>query len=239
MSIWYCKIGTLHEIDLPNGADWPMRKAIRQAFAGLTGQDDEFCFSGWSAELTECELAVVENREPVRELVANESPEMLRAALTAERGRANRAEADAVEAWRQVHLFKAEAGGPDGFATWKDAAIDERLRRVKAETERADRAEAELAVLRNNQLGPVSEGPLKALGAWIADHTDDDTWPAAERYLNAALAERDALRERMARLVGAIEKVQDIAGRDIRSLHGYAASLVQIIGVTRTALEGK
>ena len=138
MSIWYCKIGTLHEIDLPNGADWPMRKAIRQAFAGLTGQDDEFCFSGWSAELTECELAVVENREPVRELVANESPEMLRAALTAERGRANRAEADAVEAWRQVHLFKAEAGGPDGFATWKDAAIDERLRRVKAETERAD-----------------------------------------------------------------------------------------------------
>jgi len=60
----------------------------------------------------------------------------LRAALATERERADRAEADAVEAWRQVHLFKAEAGGPDGFATWKDAAIDERLRRVKAEAER-------------------------------------------------------------------------------------------------------
>lgn len=53
---------------------------------------------------------------------------------------------------------------------------------------------AELAVLRNNQLGPVPEGPLKALGAWIADHTDEDEWAAAERYLNAALAEMEALR---------------------------------------------
>ncbi len=53
---------------------------------------------------------------------------------------------------------------------------------------------AELAVLRNNQLGPVPEGPLKALGAWVADHTDDDTWPTAERLLNAALAEMEALR---------------------------------------------
>lgn len=59
----------------------------------------------------------------------------LRSQLAIERERANRAEADAVEAWRQVHLFKTEAGGPDGFATWKDAAINERLRRVKAEAE--------------------------------------------------------------------------------------------------------
>lgn len=47
------------------------------------------------------------------------------------------ARADAVEAWRQVHLLKAETNGPDGFATWKDAATDERVRRVKAEAEAA------------------------------------------------------------------------------------------------------
>lgn len=160
--------------------------------------------------------------------------------LTAERERADRAEADAVEAWRQVHLFKAEAGGPDGFATWKDAAIDERLRRVKAETERADRAEAELAVLRNNQLGPVSEGPLKALGAWIADHTDDDTWPAAERYLNAALAERDALRERMARLVGAIACAKDLTTiMRMPNVEYVADAHNAAVAKLRTALEGK
>lgn len=45
--------------------------------------------------------------------------------------------ADAAEAWRQVHLLKAETSGPDGFATWKDAATDERVRRVKAEAEAA------------------------------------------------------------------------------------------------------
>lgn len=50
---------------------------------------------------------------------------------------AENAKADAIEAWRQVHLLKAETSGPDGFATWKDAATDERLRRVKAEAEAA------------------------------------------------------------------------------------------------------
>ena len=29
--------------------------------------------------------------------------------------------------------------------------------------------------------------PLKALGKWLADMLDEDDWPAAERYLNAAV----------------------------------------------------
>jgi len=70
---------------------------------------------------------------------------------------------------------------------------------LTAERERADIAEAERDVLRSNQLGPVPEGPLKALGAWVADHTDEDEWAAAERYLNAALAELTAERERAER----------------------------------------
>lgn len=111
------------------------------------------------------------------------------------RARADRAEADAAEAWRQVHLLKAEGGGPDGFATWKDAATDERLRRVKAE------------------------------------------------------AERDALRERVARLVGAIEPVAKvhinrtggnvgIAWRAI-GIDGYLPALAdgEVLYVLHTALE--
>lgn len=60
----------------------------------------------------------------------------LRAELTAERERADRVEADAIEAWRQVHSLKAETSGPDGFATWKDAATNERLNRVNADADR-------------------------------------------------------------------------------------------------------
>jgi len=36
--------------------------------------------------------------------------------------------------WAEIHLLRAElAGGPLGYATWKDAAEAERVMRVKAE----------------------------------------------------------------------------------------------------------
>jgi hypothetical protein len=48
-----------------------------------------------------------------------------------------------VESTAEIERVRAELQGPDGFETWKDAAIDERVRRRKAETEierlRADR----------------------------------------------------------------------------------------------------
>jgi hypothetical protein len=43
------------------------------------------------------------------------------------------AEDDPVALWARIHHLEAEVKGPDGFATWKDAAIAERIRRVKAE----------------------------------------------------------------------------------------------------------
>lgn len=57
--IWQCKIGILGEAELPDGCDAPMRAAVRRAFFEITGKDAEFVFSGWSAKLTEGELAVV------------------------------------------------------------------------------------------------------------------------------------------------------------------------------------
>lgn len=60
MKIWTCKIGATTEAELPYGADWPMREAVARAFREITGREAEFCFSGWAGELTEAELAVVE-----------------------------------------------------------------------------------------------------------------------------------------------------------------------------------
>lgn len=62
--IWGCKIGVSGERLLPNGADSPMRQAVKRAFREVVGEDAEFTFSGWSASLTENEMAVVENRAP-------------------------------------------------------------------------------------------------------------------------------------------------------------------------------
>jgi hypothetical protein len=62
MQIWQCKIG---ECDFnQHGKDLPMREAVATAYRDLTGHEPTFLFSGWSAELTEPERAVVEDRDP-------------------------------------------------------------------------------------------------------------------------------------------------------------------------------
>ena len=63
MIVWSCKIGG-QERPLPPGADLRMREAVATAYAELVGEPAEFIFSGWGAELTPGELAVVEDREP-------------------------------------------------------------------------------------------------------------------------------------------------------------------------------
>ena len=61
-----------------------MREAVQSEFLQIVGKDSTFCFSGWSAELTEPELAVIENRLPSEAhyaewLVRNAAPELLEA----------------------------------------------------------------------------------------------------------------------------------------------------------------
>lgn len=68
MKIWECKIG---EADgLPADADTVMREAVARAYELMVGRAPEFIFSGWGAELTEPERAVVENRLPSAEYEA-------------------------------------------------------------------------------------------------------------------------------------------------------------------------
>jgi len=68
MRIWHCKIGECEDGDLlgPNGeyrgCDWPMRRAIQEAYFEVTGKAPKFCFSGWAGELTEVERKVVEDK---------------------------------------------------------------------------------------------------------------------------------------------------------------------------------
>lgn len=64
MNIWFCKIGEVDNSKVPRGADGPMREAVERAYQEITGEESEFLFSGWGAELTEGERAVVENRLP-------------------------------------------------------------------------------------------------------------------------------------------------------------------------------
>jgi hypothetical protein len=61
--IWYCKIGEI-DTGLPPAADIPMREAVANAYHAVTGQDPDFLFSGWGAQLEERERAVVEDRLP-------------------------------------------------------------------------------------------------------------------------------------------------------------------------------
>lgn len=62
MKVWECKIGDLKDFELPNGADFPLRMAVKNAYYNLTGIDAQFCFSGWGSKLDELELSVVEKQ---------------------------------------------------------------------------------------------------------------------------------------------------------------------------------
>ena len=42
-------------------------------------------------------------------------------------------EEDPARLWAEIHRLRAAVQGPDGYATWQDAATAERVRRVKAE----------------------------------------------------------------------------------------------------------
>ncbi|MDO9252554.1 MAG: hypothetical protein Q7U48_13525 [Hydrogenophaga sp.] len=44
-------------------------------------------------------------------------------------------EEDPARLWAEIHTLRAAVAGPQGYATWQDAAVAERVRRVKAERE--------------------------------------------------------------------------------------------------------
>ena len=50
-----------------------------------------------------------------------------------------------VDLWAEIYRLRAALKGPDGHASWQDAATDERIRRVRAESALARRADEPVA----------------------------------------------------------------------------------------------
>jgi hypothetical protein len=51
--VWECKLVLPDDAELPEGADWPMREALRVACKKMTGRFPTDIFSGWDGSLTE------------------------------------------------------------------------------------------------------------------------------------------------------------------------------------------
>lgn len=56
LTVLHCKIGVKDNVELPEGADYPMRQNVAALFSCLFRKDAEFNFSGWGGRLSEAEL---------------------------------------------------------------------------------------------------------------------------------------------------------------------------------------
>ena len=59
MRVWECKVVLPDDTELPDGADLPMRDAVRSACEKMTGHWPRTIFSGWGGSLTEIEKSVM------------------------------------------------------------------------------------------------------------------------------------------------------------------------------------
>jgi len=65
MRVWQCKVVLPDDIELPDGADSPMREAVRSACEEMTGRLPTDIFSGWDGSLTEIEQRFVRNQTEI------------------------------------------------------------------------------------------------------------------------------------------------------------------------------
>lgn len=98
-------------------------------------------------------------------------------------------ESDAVALWAEIWRLRAAVKGPNGYASWQDAATDERIRRVKAERKLSESLSTEWSqaardVLVERQRQITAEG-------WTPQHDDEhstgDLARAAACYANPDL----------------------------------------------------
>lgn len=75
-------------------------------------------------------------------------------------------EAMDAEHWAELHRLREAVRGPDGYATWQDAATAERIRRVKAERE--------LAATQQPQ--PAEQGEDAARLDWLEKTGREFSW---------------------------------------------------------------
>jgi hypothetical protein len=46
--VWKCEIGIADDTEIPPGADFPLRMAVREQFLRMFGRGVDYCASGWS-----------------------------------------------------------------------------------------------------------------------------------------------------------------------------------------------
>lgn len=69
---WFCFVGPVDRNKVPDGADFPMRQAVRGMFKQVTGQYAESCSSGWGLdEQTMEEIRTVMNNAFLRKMKNN------------------------------------------------------------------------------------------------------------------------------------------------------------------------
>ncbi|WP_066338436.1 hypothetical protein [Azohydromonas lata] len=171
--IWQCKIGG-RVTGLPPAADGPMREALQDAFARVTGHRCEFVFSGWGATLREGERAVHEGRT-VRDDVAFAELRAERDSITERLGEAA---ATAVQPPMQVTAEMVTAYLEANDAYWRRA--DEMPRRDAGKwrngTPREATAESLRAALAAATAAQQQPDVAHALGEAVAAlHFDDNS----------------------------------------------------------------
>lgn len=186
MKVWSCKIGETDSV--PKGGDFPMREAVSRAYLELTGEEPAFLFSGWGAELTESERAVVEDRLPATPARSPVDNALDRLYVMADRAAGKdvraadlaaittvRKELERLRDERDAALDR-EAGTSDAFDDMRADrdSYDDLLGRKMAERDewhkRAESAEAELKLARDGLRWVEQMTAGRAGVSGIADH---------------------------------------------------------------------
>jgi hypothetical protein len=110
----------------------PIREALAELVACCTEP------AGWSVDM-------LGDRQLFNEMFARSNDRLqaaidaARAALAAQPAQATESDWTEVDLWAEIHRLREAVKGPDGYASWQDAATDERIRRVRAEAALAAR----------------------------------------------------------------------------------------------------
>lgn len=67
MKSWHCLIGEVDAEKVPDGADYPMRRAIEKAYYEITGEMPEFIFSGWNGKPDKIQREIINHTRLVVE----------------------------------------------------------------------------------------------------------------------------------------------------------------------------
>lgn len=115
--VWQCRIGGPNPPSL-EGADFPMRMAVREAYNRIVGEPPQAIFSGWGNQWTESELAVVENRLPDPASASATAAERERDELRAKLAEAEKRIAAGLDAVESAHDSERH---DYGCASWEDS----------------------------------------------------------------------------------------------------------------------